>query len=241
MSQCTAEINNERCQRDLDSNGYCQMHRKQASRNGRITNIQPRQPKPVKPKVAKVKFTRCTAVLGGESCQREHFANGYCSMHDSQMKQHGRITNLLPTPSRAQAHLPAPQRFASRLKPGGDDMNCWEWIGSKKDDGYTRFWDKGKPHYAHRWAWEYLIGVIPAGMELDHICRNVACVRPSHLQIITRAAHAKVSQQQRDMLNANEDQVMVGGNPKARSIQEINFALRHGLPGYLNGAKVIQR
>ncbi|MGP5042937.1 HNH endonuclease signature motif containing protein [Glutamicibacter ardleyensis] len=239
MSQCTAEINNERCQRDLDSNGYCQMHRKQASRNGRITNIQPRQPKPVEPKVAKVRIIQCSAVLDGEQCQRKHSAKGLCSMHYRQVGRSGYITNILPTILREHIRLPAVERFALRIKPGGDDGNCWVWTGAKDKDGYGHFSDKTKNHYAHRWAWMHLAGELGLGIQLDHICTNTLCVRPSHLQPVTQPVHAKVSQQQRDKLKANEGQVIVGGNPRARSIQEITFAMEHGLPGYFNGAKTI--
>lgn len=241
MSQCTAEINNERCQRDLDSNGYCQMHRKQVSRNGRITNIQPRQTKPVEPKVAKARIVQCSAVLDGEQCQRDHYANGYCGMHDSQMKRRGRITNLLPTAGREHIGLPSIERFALRVQPGGDDGNCWVWTGNLDDEGYGHFSDQKKNQYAHRWAWEHLVGELKDGIQLDHICKNPPCARPSHLQTLTQGKHAKVTKQQRDLLKTNTDSILVGGNPRARSLDEITFALRHGLPGYFNGAKVIQR
>jgi hypothetical protein len=35
--------------------------------------------------------------------------------------------------------------------------------------------------YAHRLSYEHHVGPIPDGMVLDHLCRNKACIRPSHL------------------------------------------------------------
>jgi hypothetical protein len=38
----------------------------------------------------------------------------------------------------------------------------------------------------HRWVYEQLVGPIPAGLVLDHLCRNPACVRPMHLEPVTQ-------------------------------------------------------
>lgn len=40
---------------------------------------------------------------------------------------------------------------------------------------------------AHRWAYEFLVGEIPEGLTLDHLCRNKACVMPDHLEPVTQA------------------------------------------------------
>lgn len=62
---------------------------------------------------------------------------------------------------------------------------CWEWIASTRN-GYGQFgWAAGDVRYAHRVAYELLRGPIPAGMQLDHLCRNTACVNPDHLEVVT--------------------------------------------------------
>ena len=61
---------------------------------------------------------------------------------------------------------------------------CWNWTAAKAR-GYGRFKIEGKLQYAHRLAYQGFVGAIPTGMLVDHICRNRACVRPSHLRLAT--------------------------------------------------------
>jgi len=62
---------------------------------------------------------------------------------------------------------------------------CWLWTGFKDDEGYGRFWWKGRNMGAHRWAFEYFRFAIPEGFEIDHLCRNTSCVNPDHLDAVT--------------------------------------------------------
>jgi hypothetical protein len=71
---------------------------------------------------------------------------------------------------------------------------CWVWLGYKDRDGYGL---SGRPKVmgrgssrAHRIAYEAEHGSIPAG-HLDHLCRNRACVRPSHLEPVTAKVNAE--------------------------------------------------
>ena len=74
------------------------------------------------------------------------------------------------------------QRFWAKVDPQGV---CWEWVGSKISSGYGNFRFKGRTAKAHRVAYELLVGPIPEGMQLDHLCRNRACVCPDHLEVVT--------------------------------------------------------
>lgn len=38
----------------------------------------------------------------------------------------------------------------------------------------------------HRLAWEEVRGPIPAGLVIDHLCRNRACYRIDHLEVVTQ-------------------------------------------------------
>ena len=44
---------------------------------------------------------------------------------------------------------------------------------------------------AHKFSYEEAKGEIPEGMEVDHICHNPACVRPSHLRLATKKQNAE--------------------------------------------------
>lgn len=45
---------------------------------------------------------------------------------------------------------------------------------------------KSKKLLAHRWSYEFHVGPIPEGLDLDHLCRNRGCVNPDHLEPVTR-------------------------------------------------------
>lgn len=61
---------------------------------------------------------------------------------------------------------------------------CWLWT-AQTVDGYGRFWLNGRPHPAHRVAYELEIGPIPDRLVVDHVCRVRRCVRPDHLRVCT--------------------------------------------------------
>lgn len=71
------------------------------------------------------------------------------------------------------------ETFESRIDRAGA---CWTWHGVVHRDGYGRYNGVG----AHRVAYELWVGPIPAAMEIDHLCRNIRCVRPDHLEPVTR-------------------------------------------------------
>lgn len=63
---------------------------------------------------------------------------------------------------------------------------CWVWLAAHSvTGGYGTVTIDGKSYRAHRISWELLRGSIPSGLVLDHLCRNVRCVNPDHLEPVT--------------------------------------------------------
>jgi hypothetical protein len=86
--------------------------------------------------------------------------------------------------------IPPEVRFWSHVERGSND-ECWPWGGGRSTGGYGRFFDGGKGVQAHRFAYEMLVGPIPDGLDLDHLCRVRHCVNPSHLEPVTRSENLR--------------------------------------------------
>lgn len=66
------------------------------------------------------------------------------------------------------------------------ESGCWEWqLGKKRGYGKISIRQTRKTAIAHRVAWEAVSGPIPDGLQIDHLCRNKACVNPDHLEPVT--------------------------------------------------------
>lgn len=84
------------------------------------------------------------------------------------------------------AYKPLAERFWDKVEQSGD---CWEWTAAKYSNGYGCIGaepsDSRKTRLAHTVSYEMMIGEIPEGLTLDHLCRNRACVNPYHLEPVT--------------------------------------------------------
>lgn len=74
------------------------------------------------------------------------------------------------------------RRFFAKIEPSPE---CWVWEGSKSSPGYGHFGLDNKTPASHRVAYEWFVGPIPEGLQLDHLCRNPSCVNPAHLEPVT--------------------------------------------------------
>lgn len=97
--------------------------------------------------------------------------------------------------------------------------DCWPWVGVKDKDGYgflmvgLRKGERRTSRRAHRLSYEHERGPIPVGYQLDHLCRNPACVNPAHLEPVTPQVNT-----------------LRGVAPSARNAQKTHCLYGHLLP-----------
>ena len=68
---------------------------------------------------------------------------------------------------------------------------CWTWTGFRRG-GYGRIMaprPARRCSQVHRVTYEHLVGPIPPGLDLDHLCRNRSCCNPDHLEPVTRSVN----------------------------------------------------
>lgn len=79
-----------------------------------------------------------------------------------------------------------PERFWDKVQ-AEPNSGCWLWVGAFSN-GYGSFslgGRTGRRYGAHRVAYEFLVGPIPAGLQIDHLCRVRNCVNPDHMEPVT--------------------------------------------------------
>lgn len=80
-------------------------------------------------------------------------------------------------------------RFWPRVEGRDDKLGCWIFRpmnpGETFRSRYAWISVKGKSLLVHRIAYEQLVGPIPEGMTIDHLCRNHFCVNPAHLEAVS--------------------------------------------------------
>jgi len=77
-----------------------------------------------------------------------------------------------------------PLYFWSHVMPE-PNSGCWLWTGALARGGYGKTYIAKRTTIAHRAAFEILIGPVPDGLELDHLCRTKCCINPLHLEPVT--------------------------------------------------------
>lgn len=95
---------------------------------------------------------------------------------------------------------------------------CWLWTGGRGRDGYGLYLNKP----VHRLAYEFVVGLIPEGLQVDHLCRVVLCVRPTHLEPVTPQENNRRSLSP-SALNARKETCVSG-----HVFDEANTYLRNG-------------
>ena len=119
-------------------------------------------------------------------CLKQAVAKGLCNSHWAQNKRQGKLTPIV-------THETEDARWERQVVKSADPNECWTFTGNgsgsgksaKTGVGYGQFWYGGQKQMAHRYSYQKYVEPIPAGMQLDHTCRNPACVNPAHLEIVT--------------------------------------------------------
>jgi hypothetical protein len=133
-----------------------------------------------------------------EGCERRAKIRGWCARHYDAWRHHGdplAVRRTMTTKPCAEADCDAPARsksdkcnehtFWDRVDRSGD---CWLWTGSTFHYGHGQthvMYEELGERQAHRVAYRLLVGPIPDGLVLDHLCRNPPCCNPAHLDPVT--------------------------------------------------------
>lgn len=118
-----------------------------------------------------------TCLVAG--CGAEHYARDMCRRHYARARKRGELDTT--------AYGLDPLARIMRDHEVDEVSGCWNWTASRNANGYGRlhFGASGKMQLAHRLAYELLVGPIPDGLVLDHLCRNRSCINPDHLEPVT--------------------------------------------------------
>ncbi len=110
-----------------------------------------------------------------EGCSDPHLCRGLCNKHYHRVRRHGSLEN--------KPQVSIEDRFWSKVDK---TPTCWLWQGATHPNGYGTFnIGQHRMRGAHRVSYELAYGPIEAGLQVDHICRVRACVRPDHLRLTT--------------------------------------------------------
>ena len=115
-----------------------------------------------------------------------------CERHYSRFRRHGDPTVVHKS---GYATTPEAGRFWAKVRKSNEPNavrpelgGCWIWTAAL-GQGYGVVYPQDaiprRTIRAHRWSWENANGPVPEGLELDHLCRNRACVNPAHLEPVT--------------------------------------------------------
>lgn len=165
------------CKRLANAEGLCPVHLNKLRRYGEALHEVPRNGRP----------KRSCSVPG---CNRPAYGHGFCSMHWKRWRKTGDPLGLAPRKTPEERFWPKVDKNGPM--PGADTLAaglgpCWMFTGSRNPLGYGRVTIDGRQVPAYRAAYQFVVGPIPVGMDLDHLCRNPPCVNPAHLEAVTHA------------------------------------------------------
>lgn len=167
MAQRTCSIDG--CDKRSFSRTWCQMHYKRWWK----TSTTERLPRKASP---------CSI----DGCSDVVQARGWCHKHYARWHRHGGPLVVLESTGNTGNTTPLEMRLWPKVEK---TKTCWLWTGNTYRNGYGQVYRGPGEGSAlvHRVVWQMLVGPIPEGLEIDHLCRVRLCVNPAHLEPVTRA------------------------------------------------------
>jgi len=123
----------------------------------------------------------------------------------------GQPVRFLPGHYRIKSPIPY------KIQDTGYETPCWLWQRCCNRSGYGKIRGDGRSRGAHQFYYEKARGPVPPGLNLDHLCRQRACVNPDHLEIVTSA----VNTQRGVRTKLTPEQVMGIRHQSGRSASEL--------------------
>jgi hypothetical protein len=185
MATCSAT---DDCDKPAFRRGWCAMHYERWKSHGDFTTVK-------KPGKAR-QLGNCSY----GDCDRPSIARDLCTKHYQRWKKFGD-----PGITKLDRDLTPEERFWAKvdkngpLPEGRPELGpCWLWTAALRE-GYAAFTLDGGHVDGHRVAYRWLIGEIPEGLQLDHICHSDStatcaggkqcvhrrCVNPVHMEPVT--------------------------------------------------------
>jgi hypothetical protein len=162
--KCSAEG----CERESFCRGLCTMHYQRMNVYGRLHRVTNKVRQP------------CSI----EGCNNKSFSRGWCGKHYQRWSRFGDPLKLSPP-------RPTPiERILPKLKRNRK-TGCLIWTGRLNNHGYGVIKVKTSTRLVHRLMYEYEVGPIPEGLELDHLCRVPACAEFTHLEPVTHQENCR--------------------------------------------------
>ena len=168
-----------------------------------------------------------------EGCDGLASSRGLCGKHYHRWQRHGDPLKTLYVMDSLE------ERFWQYVEK---TESCWLWTSNLNVYGYGTFHLNGRPQFAHRIAYEWLVGPIPEGLQLDHVlangCVNKNCVKAvadefgiAHLEAVTPRENSLRSSSP-PALNAKKTEC-----PKGHPLSGGNLIIKKPGPGKPNGGR----
>lgn len=137
-----------------------------------------------------------------EGCAGVVVARGWCGRHYMRVSRYGDPGVVY----RPYQHMGTPEsRFWAKVDKDGpvpacapELGPCWIWTACRIRSDYGSLSLGRRRTLAHRAAYQFLVGPVPEGLELDHLCRTPACVKavadehgPAHLEAVTKSQNIR--------------------------------------------------